>query len=496
MEIEFIIILIIGSLQFGVFIHNCRKLQLFKNIFPNASKFSINKGVDGAVIGIASGHGNSIFGVIQSSINQYLSNNKGKVSDYHLIKDIVDRNTDAKEDEINTLIPIPLYLGLIGTMGCILFGLKNLNLNSVVGGSENAMIDGISPLLSGVAVAMITSIIGIILTTLGSYFAKNSRAKVEKGKNDFLSWMQAELLPELSNDTAGALQKMTQNLSDFNNAFSRNNAQFTATLSKVADTSDKQAELITLISQLQDKRITVKNLELLRVLEKWIVNLSDIKNYNDRLSNQLVNVGDYFKAEREQIEQRKEAFENLIQDITTSFTNKLPEAFNKADANSQKALDAFNTHLNESLKKITETLEEQISGIYDNLTKQQNELQDSFNLQNETQKQALATQHELFLKNIENSQNSLSEALKAPIQFVEQMNTIADKMASITRLETAMNAQNSKLDRLADNIEKLAQSTSGVTLTYTMPKWQKLLIVAIAGIVGLSGLFYLLSTIF
>ncbi len=68
---------------------------------------------DGFVEGINANPTNPIFNVILTSINRYLANNKGQVSDYYLMKDIVDRNVDAKEDEINTLIPIPLYLGLI-----------------------------------------------------------------------------------------------------------------------------------------------------------------------------------------------------------------------------------------------------------------------------------------------------------------------------------------------------------------------------------------------
>ena len=55
-------------------------------------------------------------------MNNYLDNNKSAVSDFHLMKDIVDRNCDAKEEEIQTQIPVPLYLGLIGTMSGILIG--------------------------------------------------------------------------------------------------------------------------------------------------------------------------------------------------------------------------------------------------------------------------------------------------------------------------------------------------------------------------------------
>jgi hypothetical protein len=63
---------------------------------------------------------NPIFSTIKNSINNYVEANKGSVSDFYLIKDIVDRNCDAKEEEIQAQIPVPLYLGLVGTMAGIL----------------------------------------------------------------------------------------------------------------------------------------------------------------------------------------------------------------------------------------------------------------------------------------------------------------------------------------------------------------------------------------
>ena len=71
-------------------------------------------------------HKNVVLDEILRSINNYLANNKGNVSDFHLMKDIVDRNCDSVEEEINTQIPVPLYLGLIGTMTGILVGIGYL----------------------------------------------------------------------------------------------------------------------------------------------------------------------------------------------------------------------------------------------------------------------------------------------------------------------------------------------------------------------------------
>ena len=64
---------------------------------------------------------NETQGDILNSINGYLLRNKGAVSDFMLVKDIVDRNVDKVDDEISNSLPTPLYLGLMGTLSEHLF---------------------------------------------------------------------------------------------------------------------------------------------------------------------------------------------------------------------------------------------------------------------------------------------------------------------------------------------------------------------------------------
>lgn len=452
------VVLFIVTLQIHYYFKNKKSRKIFLGIFPNKINKTTNIKINKKnVEGLETTHKNQIWDIIIESINKYLSNNKGSVSDFHLIKDIVDRNCDAQEEEINTQIPMPLYLGLVGTMAGILIGVSFLvfsgSLNSLLNNQAGFNGDGIEALLGGVAIAMISSIIGIILTTRGTLKVKSEKISVERSKNDFLSWMQAELLPELSNDTANVLQKMTQDLSDFNKTFAINNEQFTTTLSKVADTSDKQAELMKLISQLQDKKITIKNLELLNVLEKWISSLNDIKDYNDDLLYHSLEISKYFKTEREQLEQRK---------------TLLAETLNKTDANSKEALEAFNSNFNSLLQKTQETIEGKISEIDDTLITQQ-----------ETLKTALVRQNEIIIQSIENQQKALLEKLQDTTKFVEELNKIGDKIESISKLEQAMKDQNGKLSELIRGINDLARAkTTGefnvIAKSPKLPVWQKI----------------------
>ena len=85
-------------------------------------------------------------------------------------------------------------------------------------GSESAGLaaEGIATLLSCVAVAMLASIVGLGLTTYCSFYFKSCKLQLEEQKNDFLTWMQANLLPALSVDSSDTLMHLTMNLMRFN----------------------------------------------------------------------------------------------------------------------------------------------------------------------------------------------------------------------------------------------------------------------------------------
>jgi len=104
---------------------------------------------------------NPIVKKILHSVNTYLLRNKGAVSDFNLIKDVVDRNTDAVDEEINNLLPIPLYLGLVGTMMGIVIGL--FLMPSI---SDENFDKAIDTLIGGVKIAMIASFVGLLLTII------------------------------------------------------------------------------------------------------------------------------------------------------------------------------------------------------------------------------------------------------------------------------------------------------------------------------------------
>lgn len=403
--------------------------------------------------GISSNHENSVFDEIKTAINSYLNNNKGSVSDFHLMKDIVDRNCDAKEEEINTQIPVPLYLGLMGTMAGILIGIGYLwfsgDLSALLNsGNGNSGADGVEALLGGVALAMISSILGIFLTTRGSMKAKDAKAEEEKNKHVFLSWMQANMLPNLTNDTAQTLERMSANLVNFNKTFSNNTKELGSTLQQVNEATTLQKQLLDAVEKLADKNISKQNLDLYYALKsssqeiatlgsflhdsnQYLAQVRELNEKLDRNENRtkaIEEMAEFFKNEVGQIEQRKEAI--------------------------NKAVGEVDSRLEETFRKLTDDTNSNIEAFQLALGKQQDALQKKLN---ETQ------------------------------VIVDELKNLSSIKKSISKFEEATAEQNRKIEKLTESINHLAETKSGAgKIKLELPKAIKAVVLFLCIVVLLA----------
>lgn len=514
------IIAIIVIMQIWSFINTKHKIKLFLGIFPeDSSKYTLSKDIlikrineatddelDAMLVtakyndvrnkhylsreqiqkdlidklssstnGISVDHSNKILQKIISSINDYLQNNKS-VSDFHLLKDIVDRNCDAKEDEINTQIPIPLYFGLVGTMLGILIGVGFLvfdgSLAALLGSGTGNGAAGVEALLGGVAVAMISSILGIALTTLGSNSFKTAKSNFEANEHTFLSWIQAKLLPTLSDNGASVIREMTSNLAQFNETFSDNTSNLGEALAKVNESYKLQTQLIDAVNKIQEGRTAATNLTLLSKLiesseqigqlAEYLQNtneyLVNVRNLNDKLdlhenrTRAIEEVGTFFKAEIEQIEARKGAM--------------------------SKAVGTVDDYLKQALEKLKESTDSQFNELLKSSAKQQDVLQQR------------------------------SQELESLVTELKQLSAVKD---SISKFEKAINTQNSKLDNLVSAIQLLAkskgESTNGPIFVESKIQVRKKILItsgsALAGLILIAftianwdSIYRLLSDIF
>lgn len=557
--IGIIVLLIIGA-QIYFFSKTLKEIRGFSNIFPKSTNnlyaqdseiFIKRRGIiienakndiDDDFDEYTNKH-DSIFEKIISSLNTYLRKNKGAVSDYHLMKDIVERNCDAKENEIDTQIPIPLYTGLMGTVLGIIVGVAFLVLSGglkalldsdydlVKGTSEpiniverianetvinddgsviisdNEHIDfntakqlvdyakdnkteiklksddsgseGVSALLSGIALAMIASFVGILFTTAASYIFKEAKRKEEEGKDNFLSWIQSELLPQLSSDVSGTLVKMGQNLRDFNTTFSENTKELSATLDKVNESYRGQAEVLQSIKELRINEIATANVTIYDKLKGSTQELGEVTQHISEYSEQLSKLGKYLKNSEKYLIQVKELNEKLDEGEERMKTIERLGQFFEAEL---QQIQNRKSEMTKAVGIVDDALQEALIKMQENVNKQFVELEKSSAMQ----------------------QDILQEKLKETTALIEELKNLTAVKTSMEKMEKSSGEQNNRLDTLiksiyilTDEVRKgnsvsVGYNSAGVPVVHKKtPKWVRVLLIIGGSLVSLTCLIIL-----
>ena len=271
---------IIAIVQWEYFSENRRKMKIFSSIFSTKTKKAIGDKKDSddsisvdycscnfsytsdasGIYSISSDDKNPIFKKIEDSLNLYLVNNQRSTADFSILKDIVQRNCDSQENAIQTLMPVPLYCGLAGTMLGIIIGVLTLvfsgDLTTLMSAEDTTQGGfGINALLSGVGIAMCASIFGLGLTTWNSLSFRECKSMEEESKNEFLTWMQVAVLPKLNDNLAAVLSKTANQLGAFNETFSLNISQLEDIFKEVKEVGKEQAQAMDAVTRMDFKNL-------------------------------------------------------------------------------------------------------------------------------------------------------------------------------------------------------------------------------------------------
>ncbi|MDR1884543.1 MAG: hypothetical protein LBR26_17480 [Prevotella sp.] len=475
-------IVVILFFQFKSFFSTKTKIDVFRKIFPQEdNQFDLGYDDSEAVTIIARySNKNAVLEDILDSINNYLGKNKGAVSDFHLMKDIVDRNCDSIEEEINTQIPMPLYLGLVGTMLGILIGIGFLvitgSLDELLNPSSTST-DGkaIKDLFGGVALAMIASIVGILLTTIGSHLAKKAKKGAERGKNIFLSWIQAELLPELSNDTTAVLEKMARNLTGFNKMFSENTRELRETLQEVNVSYRSQTELIQSINQLKIRSIATANIEVYENLKNCTNEIGVFSQYLQK-ANKYIGEINNLNQKLDDYERRTQIIENAGRFFERN-EHWLAENLDSANLETKNALQRFNEMMVATLRKTQESLDSQFLAFNNSFQSQQEALEITIKVQED------------IVKDKAQEISTIVEELKNITAVKTQENNPTESMSN---LENITRIQNQKIENLTNAIQKLAEIKAVGGISPKIPQWLKATVITGTSLLSITCLAILI----
>lgn len=462
------IVLVIIALQIYFFKKNVLRMREYKEIFSKEKSWGIAHNAETNFVSGIYGKGNSVFTSIKDSINKYLGNNSGSVIDFTLLKDAVDRHCDSVENDINTLTPVPLYCGLAGTMGGVIVGLYSLlSTGSITdllsSGSSNfgAAAEGVNELLSGVALAMLASICGIFLTTLGSILFKRYKLQEESGKNTFLAWLQAKLLPELPSDTSDALNRLVKNLNKFNNTFATNTTELRGALTQVNESYHIQGDIIKAVHDMDVMKMAKANIRVLEELKDCTDKLEVFNQYLDDIHGYT----DAIHTFTTQFEQESNRL-HVLEEIRNYFIRHKAEiAKDSADVDIalRNALKDLKETAGSNAKELNYTLVQQAEE-FKQILKEEKE---SFEKVNNEIKAQFAVQ----LNQIPMLEKKLGEISAIPSKLDILINRI--EQSNITLASNVKNTMNQTIQGLLAGFSKTSGSSARNYVTPILPSWMK-----------------------
>lgn len=489
-----VIIIAIICTQIFFFVKNLLRMNQFSKIFSDEFSWRLRRNEQTNLVDGVYGAGNTIFESIKNSINKYLGNNSGSVIDFGLLKDAVDRHCDSVENDIATQTPIPLYWGLAGTMAGVIIGLTDLLKSDAIltlmgssGGvinvaSENAAL-GINALLSGVAWAMLASIIGILLTTANSLLFKRCKLKEENGKNSFLAWMQSELLPELPSDTSEALNNLVKNLNKFNYTFKQNTSNLGNALQAVNQSYAIQADIIKAVHDMDVMKMAKANVRVLQELKECTDKLEVFNDYLDDIEGYTEAIHRFEAQFGEQADRL-----HVLEEIRDFFGRHKSEIA-KTTADADKTLQ-------ESLQNIKESTSENV-----------NEMQKRFVEQSEHFKKILEDEKEAFERFMTQMNAQFSAQMSHMPQLSKQLEEISSIPVRLDKLIDKVEKSNAKLASDISSALKQSMQSDKVTTQLSgdggtviagpsMPSWMKWTAISALVVIAAACIFNVLIYFF
>ena len=428
---------------------------------------------------------------IIKSINTYLVKNKGAVSDFMLVKDIVERNCDARQEEINVQIPMPLYLGLMGTVIGIIVGIGSIALGTGVNKGFSAFInnpsESIGLLMGGVAIAMFASFFGILLTCIASWLVKSAASQLESDKNEFYTWIQTELLPVLGG-TENSLMRLQENLLKFNRSFSTNTTKLDKALQRVETSYENQIELMQTIQQLDVKRMATANISVLRELQACTPQLERFSQYMHSVNEYISHVNTLNDAINSQMNRTQ-----LIEQMGTFFELEVKDIEQRKAAISQ-AVGTVDDRLQQTLHSLQENADKSMQEMSEALIRKQN----IFN-------KALDEQQEIFKRKIQENGNVLDELKKlndVALAIGIQGEKLDSELESLNALKAEIVqmgvSQSKKMDELIAAVQNMSVEVSmpNVSKQSSPLKLSKPVKYLLIAFVGLGTIVFFLALLF
>lgn len=167
-------------------------------------------------------------------INLYVQKSIG-TADFNIIQNKTDRCVESMCEHATAELSFPTYYGLMGTFTGTFIGL----IGFLLSGSDLSDESKVTNLIIGVLVSMATSLFGLVLTTKSNHIAASAKKKLDEQKNEFLDFIQLELIPKLQTTITTLQQTMEGFVPKFDVVIKNFESTFTGVIGRFKETFDQ-----------------------------------------------------------------------------------------------------------------------------------------------------------------------------------------------------------------------------------------------------------------
>ena len=411
---------------------------------------------------------------IINDINAYLFKNTKYATEFPIIQDITERHSERLGNKVELSLNMPLYLGLLGTIVGVIFGVGQL------GFIDSAEIESVRVLMRSVSVAMFVSGFGLFLTVLNSRLYKEKNTDMEKGRNDFYTFVQTQLLPVMSDSMMRAVSSLKSNLDKFNDDFRHNLNTFSSSTRNVMRNLEQQEQFLNRLETIEMRKMIDYNINLYKEMHKGADTFKGFLAYLDQLhvnSNQLSSTANKI----EHLFNRFTTFESDLKVITNRFNQQedvyqklfvlLAENYedletrkdrfiayiNNLDGEMKGALSSYNNNLKELLETSENETKDRKNALKIYLAKMDNEMQEGVEALNEHSKARLKDLRKMAQEEImkissiyEDHQFSFDN-----LKYLEKIESHMDKVTQV--LDSRMEEINIHMTSLQTVVQQIDQ---------------------------------------
>ena len=249
------------------------------------------------------------------ALNRYLLKSRGVVLDFGLIQNLIARQEMQLKQGLQQRAWLPFLTGVVAAIigiGVSFFFLPDLP-DEII--TDAIYLSSAAAFFSAAKITIIAAIVGGLLTlVLLGWVLPSAQREALQRKNEFLTLIQTEWLPQLAQDTTQTLQTLQGQLSGFQQNFADNLTTLEGLLNKNYETLKAQEQIAQALQEIDIMQLAKANLEVFQSLNESARELTQFKDYLAQ-TNQMVDSTAGLTEKLNQFLYRTQEVENVLGEI-------------------------------------------------------------------------------------------------------------------------------------------------------------------------------------